>query len=236
MYKVLRSITFKYIISFSLIVIMACFFLLGCSRENESDGRYKSISDIKGAKTIENPEVIFYVDNLEDYWQPEDYLNLFLKKTDDSICVGELSNPIVVEYKTSPFIWQRRTWAPRYNYDVELSWKISTFDIKVEDPVRNLDGIDVVKAVSVSFFYDGNLANTGGLEKIGDQYSEKSKGLFILQEITDEHRWSIDVDDYEIKLIDYADYYVVAYYYTDGVKFNFWDLADIYLDDFREMS
>ena len=127
MYKKLRYISPKRIICLSLTILMGCFFLLGCSSEKEKDGRYKSISDIKGAKVVENPEKIFYIDGFADLGQPDNFLEMYLKTTDDAICVGELINPIAVEYKIPASIWK-----PRHAslYDTG-PWQISTFDIKI---------------------------------------------------------------------------------------------------------
>ena len=184
---------------------------------------YKSIYSIDGAVKVDEPERAFFTDNFGYPMTPENYLQT-LREADFAICYGGLKNCSMISYEIFDPTW--------YTDPTDtVTWYISTFDIIIDDPVRNLDGVSKVRVASATRFSEGYMLDSWPCTG-GDIYSG-NKGLFILNKITDDPKWSIGEGENEIKLIDYADYFLGVYWESDGVSFNYY-YTDIKIDDIRE--
>ena len=98
---------------------------------------YKSIYSIDGAVKVDEPERAFFTDNFGYPMTPENYLQT-LREADFAICYGGLKNCSMISYEIFDPTW--------YTDPTDtVTWYISTFDIIIDDPVRNLDGVSKVR-------------------------------------------------------------------------------------------
>lgn len=179
-------------------------------RKNGTDEKkYHSITSIKGANVIENPD-LGYRGNKGDPFLPHEYLQN-LKKSNKIFVLGSVDSALTVRVEKDDVMY------------------ISTFDLKISECIKNCENIDVIKVIAVASFSKEEKE----FDIWGNFYSEKSDGLFILSELNGDESNIVIKDNDSIRLIDYADYYLETYYSCEDKRFNYYGY-DILIDDIRD--
>lgn len=177
--------------------------------DNISRG-YRSIMQIEGAKKDEkNPA--FYTEIPCMPKLPDQFAES-LREEEVLIGFGEMWNPEAININIFDSTYYAST-------SDKVTWHISSFDITVDEPIKDLSEKEVVRVITASRFFDGNYLETYNFETVGDAYKGENEGLFVLERITDDSKWTIGNN--LIKLGEYADYYLRAYYESDGTEINY---------------
>ncbi len=219
----------------SLMIIAVMIIMISCNKMNDEliishselkkyNRSFLELLSIDSARVIENPNSVFGTNESDRTMLKEEYTDS-LKMTKNIVCVGKIKNITTVTYEMFDPTWY-------VSSGDTVTWHISTFDIEIDDFVKNIKNIEEIRVVSASRYFNGDFIETYNFGTYGDAYSDNTKGLFILKKITDENKWFIGVGEQQINLEDYADYYLDSYFQTDGNQFQYLD-SYILVDEIR---
>jgi len=176
-----------------------------------------SILSIPGAIIIEGDNYFVTDGSRVDIGTPDEYVNTINKYY--SAVIGKADNIKTVVIPDGDFFWG-----------------ITTFDIEVVDAVRFSDASNTVRCITMyRYTSDGGLAVKCGVNRVTEEIMTKPQGLFVFESASEcqtPYAFELTVSSIkDLKLSDYADYYVGARYDCTAESFIYYgypiDLNDI---------
>ena len=172
-----------------------------------------SISTITNAKEIKNAEYFLAErPSNSDIYTVEEYIEVL--KNHFVTVTGSVTNMNSVAIQEG-----------------EFTWYITTFDININESIKQQIEADTITCVTVCKYYGDVSLNESkcGLSNVAYEITNNPTGFFVLRDVEDE-AWNINGKSYNIS--DYADYYVGVRYDCTEEGFQYYG-STINFDDIR---